>query len=136
MKRPRVVLDTNVVISAAIKPGGLEAKIVELVAARRLTLCLSVAVISEYEVVFARPKFARIDPTRIARLLQLLKNEAIVVTPQVSVAASSDEPDNRFLECAEAAHAQYLITGNAKHFPKHWKNTTVINAREFLGLDR
>jgi putative PIN family toxin of toxin-antitoxin system len=136
MKRPRVVLDTNVVISAAIKPGGLEARIVELVAARRITLCLSAAVISEYEVVFARPKFARIDPTRIIRLLQLLKSEAITVMPQKSVTASKDESDNRFLECAEAADAQYLITGNNKHFPKSLKSTLVINAREFLGLDR
>jgi predicted nucleic acid-binding protein len=86
--------------------------------------------------VFARPKFARIDPTRIVRLLQLLKSEAITVMPQESVTASKDESDNRFLECAEAADAQYLITGNNKHFPKSWKSTSVMNAREFLQLDR
>ena len=52
MNRPRVVLDTNVVVSAAIKPGGLESQIVELVIARELALIVSAAVIAEYELVF------------------------------------------------------------------------------------
>ena len=42
------------------------------------------------------------------------------------------EPDNRFLECAEAAQADFLVTGNKRHFPKQWKATKVVNARELL----
>jgi len=103
MKRRRVVLDTNVVISAALKPGGPEELIVELPAAHELTLYASTAVIAEYESVFARPKFAHIGPARIARLIQLLKDEAIMVTPREVITESRDEPDNRFLECAETA---------------------------------
>ena len=57
MNRPRVVLDTNVIVSAAVKPGGLEERIVELVAAREIALCLSAAVLAEYEMVLARQKF-------------------------------------------------------------------------------
>lgn len=45
---------------------------------------------------------------------------------------SPDEPDNRFLECAEAADADYLVTGNKKHFPNQWKRTRIVNARELL----
>jgi hypothetical protein len=38
------------------------------------------------------------------------------------------------LECAETASANFLVTGNKRHFPKHWKNTQVVNARELLGM--
>jgi len=132
MKRLRIVLDTNVVISAAIKSTGLEGHIVELVIARELALYVSTEVIAEYEAVFARPKFARINPVHIGRLLQLLKDEATMVAPRVRVTESKDEPDNRFLECAEAAGAEYLVTGNKRHFPKRWKSTHIVNAREFF----
>jgi len=39
-----------------------------------------------------------------------------------------------FLECADAARADYLVTGNQKHFPKFWKNTKIITPREFVSL--
>jgi uncharacterized protein len=39
---------------------------------------------------------------------------------------------DRFLECAEAAGADVLLTGNKKHLPPTWKTTTVKNARQFL----
>lgn len=134
MNRSSAVLDTNVVVSAAINSGGLEARIVELVAAGELALYVSTAVIAEYDIVLARLKFAHIDPDRIARLLRLLKAEATMVTPPEIVTASKDDPDNRFLECAEAAGAEYLVTGNKRHFPNHWKSTRVLNARELLRL--
>jgi predicted nucleic acid-binding protein len=56
-----------------------------------------------------------------------------LVVPTHTVSASSDEADNRFLECAEVARADYLVTGNKKHFPHRWKTTEVVNAREFFG---
>ncbi len=43
---------------------------------------------------------------------------------------------NRFLECAEAAQADFLVTGNIRHFPKHYKTTTVVKTREFLNTLR
>lgn len=45
-----------------------------------------------------------------------------------------DPDDNHFLECAEAAGADYLVTGNKKHFPSSYKNARVVDAREFLDL--
>lgn len=57
-----------------------------------------------------------------------------IVHPSVRITASPDLTDNRFLECVEAAGADYLITGNKRHFPSQWKNTRVVNAREFLDI--
>jgi uncharacterized protein len=132
MNRPRVVIDTNVVVSAAVKRDGLEQRIIELVATRDVIFCASAAVFAEYETVLARPKFGHIERGRISRLLTTLKAEATMVTPDHRVDVSPDEPDNRLLECAEAAGADYLVTGNKRHFPKRWKSTRIVNAREYL----
>jgi len=57
---------------------------------------------------------------------------AEVIVPTVQLAICRHEPDNRFLECAEAARAEFLITGNTRHFPKQHHTTRILNAREFL----
>ena len=118
MHRPRIVVDTNILVSAAIQPAGLPAALVELIAYRAVKLCLSEEIIAEYRAVFSRTKFARIDPDRFARMLNLLVAEAEIVKPLRHASSSPDEPDNRFLECAEAGGADYPVTGNTRHFPK------------------
>lgn len=50
------------------------------------------------------------------------------------VTVSPHEPDNRFLECAEAAAADYLVTGNRRHFPRRYKATEVVTPRQFLEI--
>lgn len=134
MPRPRIVVDTNILISAAIQPAGLPAGLVDLIAYRAVTLCLSEAILAEYRAVFARPKFAGIHPDRIARLLDLVVAEATMVKPLRRATASPDESDNRFLECAEAGAAGYLITGNPKHFPQRYGATRIVTVREFLNI--
>ena len=52
--------------------------------------------------------------------------------PTAVLALASHEPDNRFLECVQAARADYLVTGNKKHFPKKWGSAKIVNAREFI----
>ncbi len=67
-------------------------------------------------------------------LLQLLQNQAHVVKPSRRLKVTSDPDDNIFLECADAARADYLITGNLRHFPRFWKQTKIVSSREFLDL--
>jgi predicted nucleic acid-binding protein len=45
--------------------------------------------------------------------------------------ASALSTDNRFLECAEAAEAAYLVTGNTKHFPECYGSTKIVTPRQF-----
>jgi uncharacterized protein len=56
------------------------------------------------------------------------------VHPSNVLTVASHEPDNRFLECAESAKADFLVTGNKRHFPNVWKSVRVVNARELLTL--
>ena len=58
MSRPRIVVDTNVLVSAAIKPNGQQALVIQLVAFRAVEMCVSEDVLAEYREVLSRPKFA------------------------------------------------------------------------------
>jgi putative PIN family toxin of toxin-antitoxin system len=113
---PRIVVDTNIFVSAAITDRVIPAAVLDSVAAHRSVLCLSEEVLFEYESVLRRPKL-QLEPLRVEYLLKLATEESLIVIPTGRVTESPDEPDNRFLECAEAAQADYLVTGNAKHFP-------------------
>ncbi len=73
---------------------------------------------------------------KVREVLQLLATIAVHVSPTASVRACDDPDDDIFLECAEAAEADFLITGNLKHFPKdrRWKNTRIVTSRELLDI--
>ena len=72
-----------------------------------------------------RPVF-RLPPSSLDQLFEYLRLDALPVAPKIAVTASPHEANNRFLECAEAAGAEYLVTGNK------WKGTKIVNARELL----
>src|SRR5438552_8172623 len=105
----RVVLDTNVLLSACLKPDGLEAQLVSMAIVTIVTACVTKQVWLEYEDVLFRTKFAACR-LQAQTMLQQLKNNAAEVIAVTPVSAASDEDDNRFLECAVAANAKYLIT--------------------------
>ena len=128
------MIDTNVLISALIKPSGWEAQVLELVAYRVIELFVSAALLAEYRGVLARPKFARIGPERISRLLSLIAHEASTIIPNETLNISDHEEDNRFYECAAAAQADYLVTGNRKHFPQPFKTTQIVTSRQLVEL--
>ena len=130
---PRVVLDTNVVVSALLKPDSLEDQVLRLGLAGRLRLCLSAETLAEYALVLPRPKF-KLHPNEVKQALARLRAASAMFSPARTIHVSEDEPDNRFLECAEAAGAKYLVTGNIKHFPKQYKGTQIVTARRLLEL--
>jgi putative PIN family toxin of toxin-antitoxin system len=127
----RVVLDTNVLVSANVNDEGLEALVVSLGLNKKVQLCVSESMLKEYEQVLAHPRL-KFAPKEVSAFLERLRSASILVAPTHTVSASPDEPDNRILECAEAAGADFLVTGNKRHFPKRWKGTQVVNARELL----
>lgn len=131
MRTIRVVLDTNVVVSAHLKSEGYERHVLDLALAGKLQLAASAAILEEYEGVLRRPRF-RLTPRQVGRSLRLIRAATKMVTPHRALNIARDRADNRFLECAEAAKADYLVTGNQRHFPKEWRQTQVVNARELL----
>ncbi len=133
MPLPKVVLDTNVVVSALLSERGNEALVLDLCLAQKLQLYVSKDILTEYEEVLKRPRF-KIDPKHVAAVMQLIRKAAKIVKPIHALAVCTDEDDNRFLECTEAAAADYLVTGNLRHFPKQHEKTRVLNARSFIEI--
>jgi len=129
----RLVIDTNVLVSAAIKPAGLQRTVVLIAVTRPARLYLSQPVLEEYREVLSRPEL-RIRKGLRQQLLQLIKNRSFRVSSTRRLEVTSDPNDNIFLECAEAARADYLVTGNLKHFPRFWRNTKIVTPREFIAL--
>jgi putative PIN family toxin of toxin-antitoxin system len=131
MKAVRVVLDTNVIVSAHLNHEGYERHVLDLALTGKIALAVSEKILAEYEGVLRRAKFS-IPRRYVSQSMRLLRASAKLVNPRRNVAAAHDPDDNRFLECAEAARADYLVTGNKRHFPKHWRGTQVVNARELI----
>jgi putative PIN family toxin of toxin-antitoxin system len=128
-----LVIDTNVLISAALKPDGLQRTVILLAITKPARFYMSQPILEEYGQVLSRPEL-RIRKGLRQQLLQLIENHSHIVVPSCRLEVASDPNDNIFLECADAARADYLITGNQKHFPKFWRQTKVITSREFIAL--
>jgi len=126
-------LDTNVLVSGALKPKGLERTALVFALTPPASLFVSQDILAEYAEVLSRPEL-RIPAEERQQFMELVSNHGRVVAPQRKLQVCRDPDANIFLECAEAARTDYLITGNKKHFPAYWQATKVINARELLEI--
>ena len=127
----RIVLDTNIFVSALLQPLGPPAEVLLLVLSGAVQLCMSGEVYTEYEAVIRRPRFRR-SPEEIDAALQMIREKALWFKSAAKVRACADPDDDMFLECAIAARANYIVTGNVRHFPRVWRKTRIVTAREFL----
>jgi putative PIN family toxin of toxin-antitoxin system len=127
----RVVLDTNIVVSAMLRSGSLPEAVFSLMTNRIVQLYVSEAILAEYQEVLNRPRL-RIAANKAATALKRIREIGLVVRPSTPVNACSDPDDNIFIECAQTARADYLVTGNTAHFPEMWGRTRVVTARQFL----
>ena len=126
----KVVLDTNVLVSALLKPDSMPELILSLILSGEILLCLSEPISAEYEEVIKRDKFKKLDQRKVKELLSRLKSQAQWVEPKVHLQVTLADPgDNKFLECADKAGADFLITGNLRHFPAgKFKKTAILNS--------
>lgn len=127
----RVVLDTNVIVSGLLAADSLPAAILDLALQGKIHAALSPSILAEMARVLRRPRFG-FEPRKIGSFLALFKSRSKLVSPGKTLnLCQDDSSDNRFLECAEAAKAEFLITGNKSHFPPRHMKTVVVTPREF-----
>ena len=128
----RAVIDTNVLVSGLLSPSGNEALILLAVHQGLVGACYSEAMLQESSAVLVRPKFA-FSPDEIAALLGMLQDKGELVTPKGAPPFLPDPDDAKFLHCATTAGAEYLVTGNRRHFPHAGEGPPhVVNAGELL----
>jgi putative PIN family toxin of toxin-antitoxin system len=129
----RLVVGTNVVVSAALKPDGLQRTALLLAMTKPARLYVTEPILAEYREVLWRAELKIRKGLRLL-LMEWIETRAHPITPRRTIQAANDPDDDKFLECADTARADYLVTGNQRHFPKFWKKTAVIDSRDLIEL--
>lgn len=137
----RVVLDANVVVSALITTQGIPQHILSLWRDGAFELVTSEPILLEIERVLRYPKIAerhKLTEAELQEFLTLLRHESQVVAPQTHLHLSADESDNRYIECAVAGDADYLVTGDKKHLISvgGYQGIAILSPAAFLAVVR
>jgi putative PIN family toxin of toxin-antitoxin system len=130
----KVVVDTNVFISSLLNTKGNPRKVIDLWRFEKITLCLSKEILAEYFGVLGRFGMSE-EPEReeLVQLFQKRFNQFFLTSVPTISAISEDPADNKFIECAVAADAKYIISGD-RHLLnlKAYKGIRILPPTEFL----
>ncbi|MBI5123633.1 putative toxin-antitoxin system toxin component, PIN family [Candidatus Roizmanbacteria bacterium] len=133
----KVILDTNVFISALITKGNCR-KILEEWNKERLDLYVTEEILEEIKKVGERQVFRTYFPLdQLHTFMRLLKERALVIKPKKIIPNKflpTDLNDQIFVVGILASNIDYFVTGNPKHFPKKIGKTKIISPRELLTL--
>ena len=130
----RVVVDTNVFISSLLNTEGNPRKVIDLWRFEKITLCISKEILAEYFAVLGR--FGMSEEPEGEELVQLFQkryNQVFLTSVPTISAITEDPADNKFIECAVAAGAKYIISGD-RHLLnlKTFKGIRILPPTEFL----
>jgi uncharacterized protein len=133
----KIVLDTNVLVSGLLSKSYPYRILYELVANEQVSLLLSPDVLAEYQDVLSRDKFSRFPnfKAKANTALQHINRVGLMKTPDFVLDVITDYADNRFLELAVFAQADYLITGNTRDFTfDKYEDITIISPADYWQL--
>jgi putative PIN family toxin of toxin-antitoxin system len=131
--KPRVVLDTNILVSGLL--GGTATEVIKQWRAGAFTLIVSEKIMAEYEAVLSRPKF-KLPEWVIQELLGYIHEHAEWVIPYREIHEVTRDPsDNKFLEAAVSGQANWLVSGDNDLLGlNEFEGILVIPSWEFLRL--
>lgn len=128
----KISLDTNVLVSGLLQSRGPSGAIVTDVASGAHRVCYDDRVLDEYERVLRRPKFS-FDLDAVALIIDQIRADGIPVECERLPADLPDRDDEKFVEVAIAGKADFLITGNLRHYPADRRyGIRVVSPREFI----
>lgn len=111
----RLVIDTNIIVSALLSPDGSAFKVISDVLDGKYTVFITEAIYKEYNDVLHRSKFG-FDEDIIVYILSWFRANAIWIEPQESLEYMPDDNDRIFYNTAKCCKAK-LLTGNIRHYP-------------------
>ena len=135
----KAVVDTNIFVSGTILSRGNPYQVLEAWRRSQFILVLSPDIIAEIEAVLRRPKIFKkygLTENLLARLVNTLNAEALVIQPgPIEHLADIEAADLKFLGCAYAGSADYLVTGDRALLQfKTYKATRIVSPGVFLSL--
>jgi len=130
----KIVIDTNVLVSALIQRSYPYLIVAKLFSNDRIQLCLSDELFAEYFNVLNRKKFSRFPDfiSNAQTLLIDIEKRAVKYYPTIRLKIISDSDDNKLLELAETCNADFLITGNSNDFTmSEYKGTRILSPKDY-----
>ncbi len=136
MKRPHVVLDTNVLVSALLF-GGPPREILNMIVAGAVNCSVSPPILVELQDVLRRPKFG-VSPQQALAVVEDLSALCTIVNPLERISAvRADADDDCILECTLEARAGIIISGDAHLLDlRTYEGIRIMNPSEFLQMMR
>ena len=107
----RIVIDTNILISAILRDRIPEAVILFVIESPSVEWIASSAIVAEYVGVLSRPKF-KLSPDIIQRWVQVFEASITIITPIEIIDFPRDPKDAKFLDCILQGQADHFITGD------------------------
>lgn len=135
----RLVIDTNVLISALLADTSLPAHLIVLWRQGRFDLLTSAGQLDELRRVTRYPKIReRLAPALAGRLINELRDLAVVVDDRPVVSVSPDPNDDYLLAIAAAGAADFLVTGDKRDLLalRLYEGAKIVTVRDFLTLHR
>ena len=127
----KIVVDTNVLVSALIRPEGVPARILDLILSGQVKIVIDHRIYAEYQDVLLRPEFG-FAPDPVGNLLDFLLQSGERVYAITTSIALPDADDGKFLEVAIDGSVDFLVTGNLKYFPLRQRHgVLVVSPREW-----
>lgn len=133
----KAVFDTNVYISGFLFQGGIPTRLLELARDRKFDLFFSPEILEELRTIL-KIKFD-LTPQEIDLLVRWIEGAGSIVYPEQKLdLVKKCEPDNRILECALAAEADFLVTGDKADLLnlKHSLPFGIISPRGFYSMNQ
>lgn len=130
----RIVIDTNVMVSALIQRSYPYRIIYDLFIDEKFQLCVSDELLAEYYEVLAREKFSKFHDffLRAESLLAEIESKSVRFFPTIKLDLIADNDDNMVLELADECLADFVITGNTTDFTfPTYKLTKIVTPREY-----
>jgi uncharacterized protein len=129
----KVVIDTNIYLSGLLFSDSFPDRVLKLAKSSKIQVFTSPFILSEIKKNLIN-KFDFSEASAEPMILEILKfTKAIAPQNKISI-IKEKESDNRILECAVAARADFLITGDKKHILKlkEFRGIKIVSAKEFI----
>jgi putative PIN family toxin of toxin-antitoxin system len=123
----RVILDTNIIVSAFLNHKGIPGEILSLVLTHKIIICYDNKIFSEYTDVLMRSKF-NFDNDFVNNFLEFVRNNGEYIVAETQDIQFDDVVDNILYDVFKSSNAEYIITGNKKHYPQE---ENIISPREY-----
>jgi putative PIN family toxin of toxin-antitoxin system len=126
----KVVVDTNVIVSALMNTNGIPAKILSLVLNGNVKMLYDNRIVFEYIDVLSRKEFG-FSKEIVNDMIDYIKKDGEHINAEHINIKFSDETDKKFYEVHKSGKANYFITGNKRHFPK---DDDIIIPKDFIQI--